>query len=74
MLTKQILVFIKFIFSSAYIQKSKYFGYNNVWVHNEIFATIWSFKSYSCFIKASTQLVTLSLYIIMKLNWDKMSA
>ena len=62
------------VFNSTSICRLRYSGRNNVWVYKEVFIAIWSSKSYLRLIKASIQLVAFGLYIIIKLNWDKMSA
>ena len=62
------------IFNSTSIRGLRYSRCNNVWVYKKVFTAIWLFKSYLRLIKASTWLVAPSLYIIMKLNWDRMSA
>ena len=73
-LTRHISASKESVFSSAHIRGSRCSGYNNIWVRNEIFAAIQSSKSYSRLIRASARFIAPSLYIIRKLNWDKISA
>src|SRR5947207_2542958 len=60
--------------NSACIHGSKCSGPNNVWVHKAIFLAIWLSKPCSCLVGASAQFVAPGLYIIQKLNQDRISA